>query len=237
MSTKHNKRQASLTSLQQTLREAMETWGCPLCRLSRQAEESFVASLSYERILDLKTRAQLQASHGLCATHSRMWLRVKGGSLGVATVYRDVLRRFIATGEGMAYPRRGRRGKHPYFNRLISHMSPEEPCPACEIEAATVRRFGTLLLEGISNPELRAPLESCGGLCIPHLQIVLKDCKSSARARQDLLAIHRAAWQQMLSELNEFVRKNDYRFCHEALTEAEGTAWRRIIDVLVGLDK
>jgi len=237
MSTEKARRQISLTPLQMVLRETMEVWGCPLCHLSQQAEETFVRSLSYERVLDLKTRAVLQSSHGLCAAHSRMWLHIKGGSLGVAIVYRDVLRHLIEAGESATEPARGFRRRRSSLDGFAAYLSPEEPCPACEIGAATVERFGRLLLEDIEDPDLQALLVSCGGLCVPHLQVVLNNCKATAKARASLVGVQLVAWQQLLLDLDEFIRKNDYRFCDEVLTEGEGTAWRRVIHVLVGLKK
>jgi hypothetical protein len=50
-----------------------------------------------------------------------------------------------------------------------------------------------------------------------------------------LIAVHRQAWQQIMGELEEFIRKNDYRFRDEAMTEEEGTSWSRVLDAIVGL--
>ena len=64
----------------------MASQGCPLCRLATKAERTFIDSLNYERVLDLKTRDALKASRGLCDQHSRVWQNVQGSALGVAIV-------------------------------------------------------------------------------------------------------------------------------------------------------
>ena len=48
-----------------------------------------------------------------------------------------------------------------------------------------------------------------------------------------LLAAHEAGWTALAAELEEFARKNDYRFAAEAVGE-EGSSWRRVLDVFVG---
>jgi hypothetical protein len=42
--------------------------------------------------------------------------------------------------------------------------------------------------------------------------------------------------QQLLGELDEVIRKEDYRFRHEPRTEAERTAPARAVNRVVGLD-
>ena len=70
--------------LQIELREAMTSWGCPLCRLSAKAEQAYIKSLNYERILDIKTRDALKASRGLCKTHTRQWEALQGSAFGIS---------------------------------------------------------------------------------------------------------------------------------------------------------
>jgi hypothetical protein len=47
--------------------------------------------------------------------------------------------------------------------------------------------------------------------------------------------VQRQAWQRLMGELEEFIRKNDYRFADEVMTPEEGTSWTRVLDVIVGL--
>jgi hypothetical protein len=74
-----------------------------------------------------------------------------------------------------------------------------------------------------------------GGLCVPHLRATLQ-LRGANRGVEPLMRVQRQAWAQLMGELEEFIRKNDYRFTHEPMTEAEGTSWTRVLDVLQGLD-
>ncbi len=225
----------ALAPLQIELREAMTGWGCPLCRLVARAERMYIDSLNYERVLDLNTRDALKASRGLCATHTRQWQELQGSALGMAIVYRvsvlDLLRDTAPDKfKPASFLRRG--GKDAA--QLAEDLSSSGPCPACEIGQGTAERFATLLLKDIRDDEVQMRLRECGGLCLPHLRLALS-CPGAGKTYKLLIDVQRAAWQTLMGELEEFIRKNDYRFRHELLTEAESDSWLRALDVIVGL--
>jgi len=223
-----------LAPLQLELRAAMASQGCPLCRLATKAERAFVDSLNYERVLDLGTRDALKASRGLCDQHSRFWQHVQGSALGVALVYRisllDLLRDTEAdkVQAGPVFRRRGR------ASTAASRLVAEAPCPACTIGDDTSARFGGQLLVDIRDADVQALLVACGGLCLPHLRQVLT-LKGAERVYELLMRAQRQAWAQLTGELEEFIRKNDYRFADESMTPQEGASWTRALDALVGL--
>ena len=225
----------SLAPLQVELREAMGRWGCPLCRLSIKAEHAFIASLSYERVLDINTRDALKASRGLCESHTRYWQHLQGSALGIAIVYRisvlDLLRDTDVDKVRPAslFRRRDRAGE------LSEQLETHAPCPACEIGAGTVQRFGTLLLQDIDDQAMQRSLLASGGLCLPHLRTTLQ-LRGAERGVDALMRVQRQAWTQLMGELEEFIRKNDYRFTHEPMSDAEATSWTRVLDVLQGLN-
>ena len=49
-----------------------------------------------------------------------------------------------------------------------------------------------------------------------------------------LLAIHGQVWQETIDHMGEFIRKRDYRFSHEPLSEQEATSVLRAIAILTG---
>lgn len=223
-----------LAPLQLELREEMASQGCPLCRLAVKAERAFVDSLNYERVLDLKTRDALKASRGLCDQHSRFWQHVQGSALGVAIVYRISLLDLLRDTESdkvQPGPVFGRRGR---ASTAASRLETEAPCPACTIGDDTSARFGGQLLADIRDADVQALLVACGGLCLPHLRQVLT-LKGAERVYELLMRAQRQAWAQLMGELEEFIRKNDYRFADESITPEEGTSWTRALDALVGL--
>ncbi|HEX7513113.1 MAG TPA: hypothetical protein VF464_07045, partial [Candidatus Methylomirabilis sp.] len=88
------------------------------------------------------------------------------------------------------------------------------------------------ILHFIGEAEFAAGFGRSAGLCLAHL------CEVVAIGRVHpnlpaLLAAHEARWTALAAELEEFARKNDYRFATEAVGE-EGSSWRRVLDVFVG---
>jgi len=223
-----------LAPLQIELREAMADPGCPLCRLAARAERNFVDSLNYERVLDLPTRDSLKASWGLCPQHTRQWQDLQGSALSMAIVYRISLLDLLRDTEELPQPKLLRRGRDAA--QLAQTLEPSAPCIVCEIAAGTAQRFADLLLKDLSDPAEQLLLCDCGGLCLPHLRLALTRPGAGKHYRL-LIDVHRAAWQTLMGELDEFIRKNDYRFHHEKLTATEADAWLRTLDTIVGLNE
>jgi len=222
-----------LAPLQIELRDMMHGWGCPLCKLSAKAEAAYIASLNYERVLDLKTRDALKASRGLCPQHARQWEDVQGSALGIGIVYRvTVLDLLRATAE--AEPSRLPFRRKASAEHSVESLENSGPCPACTIAEGTAARYADLLLKEVGDPEARDLFISCGGLCLSHLRMTLSR-PGASRGSRDLLASQRQAWRMLMAELEEFIRKNDYRFVGEQLTEAEASSWYRAVDAVVGL--
>lgn len=223
-----------LAPLQIELREAMVSWGCPLCRLSAKAEQAYIKSLNYERVLDLNTRDALKTSRGLCETHSRDWETLQGSALGIAIVYRVTVLDLLRDTDHSKVKPQGIFHRQSSSADLAGQLEPHGPCLACDIDAGTVKRFAGLLVQDIGDPELQKLLLECGGLCLPHLRTALSQ-KMRASESEALIGVQRQAWQQIMGELEEFIRKNDYRFQDEVLSEEEGSSWSRVLDVIVGM--
>jgi hypothetical protein len=223
--------------LRAELHDAMDTWGCPLCRLKSRAEAMYVTSLSYERVLDLTTRDLLKASRGLCASHTRDWQRVQGAALGVAIVYRvSILDLLRDTEPGRAASGGMLSRKRNEARVLGERLTPEARCPACEVGEGAAERFGQVLLQELASGETCARFVACGGLCLPHLRMLLLLPKAG-QGYEALVEAQRTAWRGLMGELDEFIRKNDYRFAGETMTEAEATSWTRALDAVVGLEE
>lgn len=235
MTAADDARHPELAPLRVELREAMAGTGCPLCRLASKAEHAFIESLNYERVLDLKTRDDLKASRGLCQHHGRVWQHVQGAALGLAIVYRisvlDLVRDTEPEGDrrGGLFRRQGRAAA------VADRLEPSLRCPACTLGSETAARYGGLLLRDIEDPDERRLLVACGGLCLPHLRQVLR-LRGAERGHDLLMGAQREAWSGLMGDLEEFIRKNDYRFGDEVISPEEGTSWTRALDAIAGLD-
>lgn len=212
------------------LLDAMRAGGCPLCRLARKASDSYLNALIYEGVVDVKVREALRDARGPCHRHAYRIARRRGSVLGVSIIYRDVVNTLVKVMEGQAdAPSR-------LFGRgqtdLARQLSPSAECPACVLEDESTQRHSKTLLKHLSAPEVEAAYIAAGGLCLPHFQAVLSH--ASPGQAKTLAAWQAAAWRQLRDELDELIRKHDYRFRSETVTEEEADSWERAVAMIVG---
>jgi hypothetical protein len=72
-------------------------------------------------------------------------------------------------------------------------------------------------------------------LCLPHLRQTLEHVRDVA-VSETLLHLHRGKLEHLRSELDEFIRKNDYQLI-EAGFGTERDAWLRAIAMIAGSRK
>jgi len=73
------------------------------------------------------------------------------------------------------------------------------------------------------------------GLCLPHLRLAL-DAAPNDRVFRALRARALQTQETMIAQLNETIRKHDYRFRHEPAGEEKGSPQRAVDHVAGGLD-
>ncbi|MCX7669755.1 MAG: DUF6062 family protein, partial [Anaerolineae bacterium] len=210
------------------LRDALAAGGCPLCRLGRRAASRYIDTLNYEGVNDPGLRRALRDAHGLCHRHAWEWTRLRGSPLGIAIVYRNLVKDLAEVVEGQAEGRgAGRSGRRPAAARL----APAGRCPACRAEDEAVQRYGRTLLAWLAQEELAAAYIRAGGLCLPHLREVLAQA-DDAQARV-VLSWQQQIYRALIAQLDEFIRKHDHRFREEPFG-AEKDVWQRALAALAG---
>jgi len=200
--------------------------GCVLCEMRKHSTRRHIDHLLYENVNDPGFRRRLMASGGFCPHHAEVLLAC-GDGLGTAILYQDQVEETLKFIERLTETNdRRRRGNiHAEWH---SHL----PCPLCEYEEQNdAGRIG-ILLENLNDTQLRRALESSPGLCIPHLLKTLEALNNSA-GRHYLLELHREKFAQLLEDLKEFIRKQDYRYAHEK-PGREADAWRRAPKMILG---
>jgi hypothetical protein len=210
------------------LRDALLAGGCPMCRLGNRAATGYMSGALYEGMTVPSVRNRLRAAQGLCRRHGWQLVRLRTSNLGTAIVYRDVLADLIAA---LDDPASGGRGG--LFGRQSSAGLPEPqlPCPACETEKDEAMRTGDVLRAHLGDSVIEAAFRSAGGLCLPHLRLILG--RAGRTEAQTLRAWQMAAYRELRGELDELIRKHDYRFAGEPIG-AEGDAWLRAMARVVG---
>src|SRR5262245_7068148 len=235
----------------------MRQGGCPLCVLVERAERKAVDLFLYDQVNDISRRDALRASRGLCLPHTAM-LAEGRSALGVAILSRDIMRTMTAeleteTNRGARRERGAGENEQPVQPSVSSASSavknflsgmlgqtgaqvagriePQAGCPMCaerpRIEAPLIAG----LLHNLGDSPFAAAFDASAGLCRVHLAATLR-AADSERARA-LAARQAAIWRRLEADLDEFIRKHDYRFKGEAF-EGERDVWRRALQLASG---
>lgn len=208
------------------LRDALLAGGCPLCRLGDRSALRYIEGVLYEGMTDPEPRNRLRAAQGLCRRHGWLMTRMRTSVLGTAIVYRDVLADLIS-----ALERPSESGGLFRSPRAAALPEPALPCPACSAAGDEVLRAGDVLRAHVDDVEIARAYQAAGGLCLPHLRAVLG--RSRPHEAETLRRWQLAAYRELRGQLDELIRKHDYRFQAEPIG-AEADAWLRAVARLVG---
>jgi hypothetical protein len=215
--------------------------GCPLCTRQGIASKRALGSLLYEQVTDPQTRRHLLGSRGLCNWHAWMLPEIRDSALGTALVYKHLLQDVLKTFPGLA-------GRRPpsRWQRLVDQMTRRQRkaagpeghrgqtayCPVCRLCRRTERNDARTILTFWAEPEFAQAFNQSTGLCLPHLLGCAEICLGHANL-PSVLADHARRFRDLIGELEEFIRKRDYRFLREAYGP-ERDSWKRVLEAFVG---
>ncbi len=191
---------------------------CPVCLLTARSVERDIRALFAEFVNDPESRTRLRRSRGFCSIHTLL-LAELGDALAVAILYSDLTERTRERWQSEV------KGKFPFVKRqeLIA------PCPACAAANETENRYTQALAAGLAREEVWRAVENGPGLCTAHAEATMSAAKPADAARlRELETRHLVLLQ---AELEEIIRKNDYRFRGEEWG-AERDAWLRALHKL-----
>lgn len=210
--------------------EALQAEGCALCRLAYRASDSYLNALLHEGVTDVKLREELRDARGVCYRHATRLTQKRGAVLGTAIVYRDVVNTLIKALEAEHAP------PSRFFGRgqpeLARALAATGECPACLLERDSEQRSAKILLRHVNDAAIQAAYIAAGGLCLPHFQIILAN--AGPAAVKLVAEWQAAAWRKLRDELDELIRKHDYRFRSERITDEEANSWLRAVAAVVG---
>jgi hypothetical protein len=210
------------------LLEAFEQPGCPVCRLTLDSVHHYLFSLTYEYVNDVPTHQAIRAARGFCNEHG--WHVIdafNNTGLGVAVLYSGLIRNLLKD-MGQVDPDGGRR----QVRRAAGALEASGECPACTHQARVEEELLRNLLEHLDQEAFAAAFGQSAGVCLPHLRQAL-DGRGQVAAKARLLSAQQAIWARLQAHLDEFIRKNDYRFADEKMGE-EGDSPRRAIASISG---
>ena len=210
-------------------REALGAPGCAVCRLALRSVSKLLASIAYEQVNDVSLREQLRHGGGFCNVHAHQWLAEARSVLGTALIYRDVLQAALRSLD-KAEPT-GQRARR--LRGLLGASQLGAQCPACRAQLAAEARYLEALLAVLAaDAAARQALDCSDGLCRRH---TLAAIRAGGDGAVCVAQRARATVDALVAELDEVIRKEDYRFRHEPRTEAERSAPPRAIGWAAGL--
>jgi hypothetical protein len=232
--------------------DALKNPGCPVCRIFRQASERALESFLWENVNEPDVRQGILAAYGFCPAHTRVMVAremfTSSLPLGTNIIYEHLGR--VVAGElktlrpgsaagamrGLSGGVRGLFEKIGLAKKGGGPLHPRGECPACI--AGNNGAFNALhvLCEEIPRQgEVRAAYLESDGLCLPHLREAIER-HSSAFPKAVQLLIDEAVGrlERQSKDMKEYIRKANWAYRDEKLTEAEDTAWRKTLTFFTG---
>lgn len=202
------------------------TRACPICAAQSQAVFDFFVDWQYAISRDADARRAFRAAGGFCWLHTWQFQQIAAPQ-GISEGYAPLV-------EGAATELRQLIGQIPQASAtgLDPLLPTGENCPACRLlrqtAAAQVAQFITL----ITTPEGQERYRHSLGLCLPHLQAVLRVLPSQDLA--DFLLSEQANRLEEISEdMHSFVLKRT-ALRRSLLNTDERQAWLRALKQLSG---
>lgn len=221
----------------QVLLYACTQEGCPVCRLIQESTQRYLEAWRYELFTDTGVREELRHSQGFCHTHT--WQLAKmGANLQLAQAYRDIISDMVEhlqNGGGTPPPTPSSGG---LLRRLFEVRSDQSTCPACRREATAAAHIINTLRKALLDEEFYAQFAASHGLCLHHFRLAC-ELKMSDTPGEWLPLLRKAqiaCLQRLDAQLQELIRKHDYRFRDEE-RGPEMLSWKRAAALVAGEEK
>ncbi len=206
-----------MLALKQT--EPLEVAECGFCRLEGRSVARSIKTLAAEFVNDPQTRVNLRESRGFCPEHSRLIIEHLD-PVAVSILYADLAE---VTWELWA-------GKQPVSaSRRLFSSARKPSCPPCITARETSERSCAALASQLSQPEIWSAVEANRWICVSHSEQIRKLARPADAERLRILETNHL--KSLRAELEEIVRKNDYRFKGESWGP-EKDAWIRAVKKL-----
>lgn len=213
-------------TLWNALMEHMNGDHCPVCSLIKERNHSAMDNFLYECANLPDIRLKIKQEGGFCQRHSKE-LRLFGDPLAHAIIYQDLFE--------VALENLDSKPKKAFFGGKVG--GGQSSCFFCRKEQTSEEHFTKGMADAASNQEFLEKYEKEGMLCIPHLKAVLqiraKDRNAVLKMKQSTLN----KYDKMLGSLKEIMRKHDFHYTNEPLTDQEREDWQRAVTVFQGLEK
>lgn len=239
--------------------EAMKKPGCPICRVGRQGAQRALESFLWENVNEPDVRQGILDSYGFCPPHTRVMvaqeLSTSSLPLGTNIIYEHLGRvvagelKSLRPGSGAAMTNQIGGGLRSFLQKLglskgAGPLHPRGDCPACTAGSNAALNSLHVLCEELQKPprdgssgveDVRAVYLASDQLCLPHIRAAIELHSARFPSSVSLLideAVRRLEGQSR--DMKEWIRKNNWAYRDEKLTEAEDKAWRRTLTFFTG---
>jgi hypothetical protein len=235
------------------LLEALKKPGCPVCRLFRQGSERALESFLWENVNEPDVRQGILNSYGFCPPHTRVMVArevfTSSVPLGTNIIYEHLGRvvagelKALKPGSAMGAVSGWTADLRRLLHKLGLSKSAAGPlqlrglCPACEAgNNAANNSLHVLCDELQKNGDVSAAYTDSSGLCFTHLRSAIELHAARFPKSVNLLiddAVVRLESQS--KHMKEYIRKNNWSYRDEKVTEDEDFAWRRTLTFFTGI--
>ena len=187
---------------------------CPVCVMLKKWRTAFIETFLYECVNDRPMRKRIRETGGFCKLHAKAMMDA-GDPLGHSVIYTTLIDEYLEKPDA-----RKKKG-----------------CLICDLEDEQERIALKAFLDFFRESDEFVQSFSDNGTCIcrPHLlkmkKLTRKD-KDLIRKLDKVQAENLRAAQVCIDEI---IRKHDYRYALEQLTEQENKAWKRAVKLMAGI--
>ncbi len=203
--------------------DAVEGHGCPICRLLVRAEEELMKSILYEQVNDPHTRERIRESLGFCPYHTWMISDIISRELGIdglgaSIIYLDILFTYMNNMNNLT-----RSTLRDYNNK----------CIICEYLGEFEDIYLSEFVKCLSNGGLLGKYRKSEAVLYHKRFSLIYGSIDDEELRTKLYAIQIGKIRKIIMELQEYIRKQDYRVTEE-VSPNEARAWRKAIEIIKG---
>ncbi|MDI3524207.1 MAG: hypothetical protein PWQ27_1182 [Kosmotoga sp.] len=209
---------------------------CPICLATEKSVVNYFDILLYELVNDPRIMGTIDNAMGFCKKHTALLMSM-GDPFGQSIIYKSILEQ--ATKVLPSLLLKPKNNVKLFKNkRSLIYETIKSRCPACALEKEFEKLYINEFISALEKQEFREYFSLSNGLCIPHFIKIMEACKNRNSATF-LFNTQLKIMNNIIAELGEFIRKNDYRFSKERINN-EKDAWKRAARLLGGkhiLDK
>jgi len=187
---------------------------CPVCSIINRSLHHYINVAFIEEITSGEFREKLRETLGYCRRHSNLLIPFIDRELhgmGIGMVYEDLLEQ----------------ARMHLSSETVEEVPAQKNCPLCDLEKEIEEYAIRLVADYSADAEFQQAYNKAQGACLPHLRMLLE--KSERSGREYLFSAHERKLSTLLSHLNEFIRKQDYRFRDEGCSDEEVSSWKRAV--------